>query len=82
MLKELTENVGAVLALAGDPPRGLAAQLAKQCLSGGKKPLIVAADGGALHLRELGLTPDAILGDGDSLAPELFPAVRRVDYPR
>ena len=82
MLKELTENVGAVLALAGDPPRGLAAQLAKQCLSGGKKPLIVAADGGALHLRELGLTPDAILSDGDSLAPELFPAVRRVDYPR
>ncbi len=33
-------------------------------------PLIVAADGGANYLTELGLVPDYIVGDLDSVAPE------------
>ena len=33
-------------------------------------PIIVCADGGAIHARELGLTPQFIIGDFDSLAAD------------
>ncbi len=37
--------------------------------------LIIAADGGALHCRRLGLTPHVIIGDMDSLPPEVIQAM-------
>jgi thiamine pyrophosphokinase len=36
-----------------------------------KANLIIAADGGAAHCRALGLLPDVLIGDLDSLSPEL-----------
>jgi thiamine pyrophosphokinase len=39
---------------------------------GGVAPHIVAADGGANHLRRWSVTPDAIIGDMDSVSDEAF----------
>ncbi len=50
------------------PPRGLALRLARAA------DWVVAADGGANAARALGLVPDVIIGDLDSLTP----ATRRV----
>ncbi|MGB9723714.1 MAG: thiamine diphosphokinase [Chloroflexia bacterium] len=52
----------------------------------GQAELIVAADGGARHARSLGLRPDAVVGDGDSLDAETArwleeQGVLRVAYP-
>ncbi len=52
----------------------------------GQAGLIVAADGGARHARSLGIRPDVVVGDGDSLDAETArwleeQEVSRVQYP-
>lgn len=52
----------------------------------GQVELVVAADGGARHARSLGIRPDVVVGDGDSLDTETArwleeQGVPRVQYP-
>ncbi len=69
----------AVIFLNGEPPsRVLARNLARE------SDLIVAADGGANYLRSLGLKPDLIVGDLDSIRPatqKSFPTSRLIHLP-
>ena len=46
------------------------------------KPLVVCADGGYRHARAMGLVPDVLLGDFDSLGGALPAGVETVRYPR
>ncbi len=58
-------SLRALLICNGEQPsRSLARRLARQA------DVVVAADGGANGARELGLTPDLIIGDLDSITPE------------
>ena len=42
----------------------------EQCHEIRKDDFIIAADGGALHCRKLGIKPNVVIGDFDSLNPE------------
>ncbi len=46
------------------------------------KPLVVCADGGYRHARAMGIGPNILLGDFDSLLGELPAGVETVRYPR
>lgn len=76
-----TDVVAGILVLAGDAPCGGAAETLVSFAARRPRPLIYAADGGAAHLGRLGLTPDLIIGDNDSLSAALFPDVRRMEFP-
>lgn len=57
-----TPSIDALIIAAGDlPPAPLVRKLTR------KAGLVVCADGGARHAMRLGITPDVILGDLDSL---------------
>jgi thiamine pyrophosphokinase len=73
---------GHALILAdGDPPDAAALDRSWPGWSDGID-LIVAADGGAAYAASLGLGPiDLWVGDGDSLSPAAFEALRRAGVP-
>ena len=54
-----------LLVLAGDAPSGLARRKLLELMR--EQPYVAAADGGARVLAELGLWPQLLIGDGDSL---------------
>jgi len=61
-----TKKYALIVANGDSPERGLLKQIAD------KSDFIVAADGGGNALAKQGLTPDLILGDMDSLRPDVL----------
>ncbi|MDO4581562.1 MAG: thiamine diphosphokinase [Bacillota bacterium] len=83
----MKKGFDAILILAGDIPRGHAAQAFDILISAEPRPLIAAADGGASFLATRELRPDILVGDNDSLEAGLAEAMRAagtqvVDYPQ
>lgn len=70
----------AAVVLAGDPPQQQAAAQLRQ-LAAQPDTLLLAADGGANALQQLGLCPALILGDNDSRAPNCFAEAAHICYP-
>lgn len=47
-----------------------------------KEDFLIAIDGGANHIKKLGLTPKIIIGDMDSIKPKLLKKYKSIKYPR
>ncbi|MEK7177326.1 MAG: thiamine diphosphokinase [Patescibacteria group bacterium] len=47
-----------------------------------KEDFLIAVDGGANYIEKLGLTPNIIIGDIDSIKPELLKKYKSIKYPR
>ena len=70
----------AIIVADGDIRNGAAVQhaLLQATNSGGDEPaLVVAADGGALKAEQIGLSPAVVVGDGDSLDPQVAERLRK-----
>jgi len=73
-----------IIILGGDCPLGLARDFLLRSYNDAAG--IICADSGANHAYELGITPDLIVGDGDSTRPEVLDYyqkrdVRMISYP-
>jgi thiamine pyrophosphokinase len=69
----------AIIVADGDIRSGAAVQraLIRATESGADEPvLVVAADGGASKAEQIGLSPNAVVGDGDSLDPRVAERLR------
>lgn len=51
-------------------PAALPLAVAEAAAAGESRPFVIAADGGAHRALDLGVTPDLVVGDGDSLRPD------------
>ena len=61
----------AIIVADGDGvPDGLPQALAEAAAAGEPRPLVIAADGGSRRALELDVTPDLVVGDGDSMRPD------------
>lgn len=70
----------AIIVADGDIRSGAAVQhaIAQATKSGADEPVfVVAADGGALKAEQLGLSPNVVVGDGDSLDPAVAERLQR-----
>jgi thiamine pyrophosphokinase len=67
----------AIIVADGDVQDGRAVRRVLDAQQGQGPPLVVAADGGALKAKRLGLKPSIVVGDGDSLAPDRIEQLRR-----
>jgi thiamine pyrophosphokinase len=70
-----TEISRAVVVANGDVP--VTSQFAGSLPKPGDGTLVVAADGGLHVAEQLGLRPDIVVGDGDSLSPGVLDRLRR-----
>src|SRR6185295_13541308 len=69
----------AIIVADGDIRSGVAVQQALRRATNNasaEAALVVAADGGALKAEQIGLTPDVVVGDGDSLDTEVAERLR------
>lgn len=66
----LSERHALVVADGDVDPSDLGAAL-DLASAGGQRPMVIAADGGAAKALAAGVQPDLVVGDGDSLAPDV-----------
>ena len=62
-------------------PDALPVALAEAASAGVPRPLVIGADGGARRALELGVTPDLVVGDGDSVQVDTLAALARLGVP-
>jgi thiamine pyrophosphokinase len=68
--------VKAIIVADGDVARPLAGREALLAPDADGPPLVIAADGGARKAAQVGLVPELVVGDGDSLGPKDLAALR------
>jgi thiamine pyrophosphokinase len=62
-------------------PAALPVAVEEAARAGVARPLVIAADGGSRRALDLGVTPDLVLGDGDSVGPETRAALAELGVP-